>query len=220
VIEEDRVLERIARRYQGRWLQGYARGKLRSDPVFAAAFELLKEAPLPLLDLGCGIGLFEFYLRERGFAAPLIGCDFDAGKIAHAQRSATAAGDPSIAFRVGDLTQGLPDGDPGHVVLVDVLHYLPVEAQQELLRRVAARVAPGGLCLIRETPRDRSWRFRLTQMEERFIHAITWMKSGAVHFPSAEEVIAPFSAQGFSVEMRPLWGRTPFNSHLFILRAP
>ncbi len=29
------VIERIARQYPGRWLQGYARGKLRSDPIFA-----------------------------------------------------------------------------------------------------------------------------------------------------------------------------------------
>ena len=47
------MIERIARRYEGRWLQGYARGKLRGDPVFAAAFELLKDAPLPVLDI-CG----------------------------------------------------------------------------------------------------------------------------------------------------------------------
>jgi hypothetical protein len=45
------------------------------------------------------------------------------------------------------------------------------------------------------------------------------MKSGAVHYPTIEEVVAPFRARGFTWEVRPLWGRTPFNSHLFILRA-
>jgi SAM-dependent methyltransferase len=217
VIENDRVIERIARRYEGRWLQGYARGKLRGDPVFAAAATLLKGASLPVLDVGCGIGLFEFYLRECGFTAPLAGCDFDAAKIAQAQRIARDFAD--VTFTHADLTVGLPAGECGHVVIFDVLHYLPAAAQRRLLESVAARVAPGGCCLIRDTPRDGSWRFRATQLEEWFIRAISWMKSGAVHYPTVAEVVAPFTARGFTAEVRPLWGRTPFNSHLFILRA-
>lgn len=213
------MIERIAQRYEGRWLQGYARGKLRSDPVYAAAFELLKEAPLPVLDIGCGVGLFEFYLRERGFAADLTGFDFDAAKIAQAQRIAAAQYE-GIKFLVGDTAHALPGEERGHVVIIDVLHYLEATAQRELLERAAMRVAPGGMCLIREAPRDGTWRYRVTQIEEAAIHAIFWMKSRALHFPSVAEIVAPFEDRGFSAEVRPLWGRTPFNSHLFILRAP
>ena len=219
MIEEERVIERIARRYEGRWLQGYARGKLRSDPVFAAAFALLKDAPLAVLDIGCGVGLFEFYLRERGYAAALAGFDFDAAKIAHAQRIA-AASFTGVNFSVSDTTQAQPEGERGHVVIFDVLHYLEAAEQRDVLERAAERVAPGGLCLIRETPRDGSWRFHATRLEEAVIHAIFWMKSRAVHFPTVGEVIGPFERRGFTVEVRPLWGRTPFNSYLFILRAP
>ncbi len=213
------MIDAIAGQYEGRWLQGYARGKLRGDPVFAAAFELLKDAPLPVLDVGCGLGLFEFYLRERGFTAPLAGFDFDAAKIAQAQRIATAEY-REVTFTVGNVDDALPAAVPGHVVIFDVLHYLDAPTQRRLLERVAARIAPGGLCLIRATPRDASWRFRVTQAEEWFIRAIRWMKSGAVHFPTTAEIVAPFAARGFTAEVRPLWGRTPFNSHLFVLRAP
>jgi len=213
------VIERIARRFEGRWLQGYARGKLRGDPVFAAASDLVKNQPLPVLDIGCGVGLFEFHLRECGYLAPLAGFDFDAKKIAQAQRIA-AAHYTDVEFSVADATKPLPASPCGHVILFDVLHYLDASAQRDLLERAASRVAPGGFCLIRETPRDASWRFRLTQLEELFVHAIFWMKTRAVHFPSADEIVGPFARRGFSIETRPLWGRTPFNSHLFILRAP
>jgi hypothetical protein len=81
-------------------------------------------------------------------------------------------------------------------------------------------VAPGGLCIIRATPRDESWRFRLTQIQEYLLHATRWMKSGALHYPSIDDILAPFHACGFTGEVRPLWGRTPFNSHLFVFRAP
>lgn len=211
------MIERIACQFEGRWRQGYVRGKLRSDPVFAAAFALLQDSPLPVLDVGCGLGLFEFYLRECGFAPPLVGVDFDAGKIAQARRIAVRHY-RDITFSVGDV---LATGDfRGHVVLFDVLHYLPAARQRALLDRLAGQVAPGGLCIIRATPRDASWRFRVTQCEEFFLRASLWMKSCALHYSTAEEITAPFHARGFSAEVRPLWGRTPFNSHLFILRAP
>jgi 2-polyprenyl-3-methyl-5-hydroxy-6-metoxy-1,4-benzoquinol methylase len=210
------VIDRIARRYRGRWLQGYAKGKLRGDPIYATALDLLKDQPQPVVDIGCGIGLFEFYLRESGFNAPLHGFDFDAPKIAQAQQIATAHY-PGVSFTVADTAQSLP-GEAGHVVIFDVLHYLPATAQQELLERAAKRVAPGGLCIIRQTPRDDSWRFRFTQWEEWFIRAIFWVKSGAVYFPTPAEIAAPFEKHGFTSEVRPLWGRTPFNSHLFVFR--
>ncbi len=216
--DQPAVIDRIARRFEGRWLRGYVRGKLRGDPIFAAAYKELKDSPEPVLDLGCGIGLFEFYLRERGNRAPLFGWDFDAAKIALAARIATAEYE-AVEFAAADFIQALPMMPPGQVVIFDVLHYLPAVAQRSLLEWAAAHVAPGGCCVIRATPRDASWRFRATRLEEWFIHAISWVKSGAVHFATMEEIKAPFVARGFSVDVRPLWGRTPFNSHLLVMRA-
>ena len=132
-----------------------------------------------MLDVGCGVGLFEFYLRERGFLPPLFGIDFDAGKIARAQRIAGRLY-RDITFTVGDV---LATGDfRGHVVLFDVLHYLPAVRQATLLEHLAGHVAPGALCLIRATPRDANWRFRFTQVQEVFLRASLWMKSGARHY--------------------------------------
>lgn len=211
------MIERIAGQFEGRWRQGYVRGKLRSDPVYAAAWELLKDSPLPVLDVGCGIGLLEFYLREHGFQPPLTGLDFDAQKIAQA-RSIAGRAHRDLDFTVGDV---MHTGDfRGNVVLLDVLHYLPAPRHAPLLEHLAGLVAPGGLCIIRATPRAASWRFRATQIEEFFLRASLWMKSGAVDYPSVEGILAPFRARAFASEVRPLWGRTPFNSHLFVFRAP
>lgn len=211
------MIERIAQQYDGRWRQGYVRGKLKSDPAYAAVLQLVRDSPLPVLDVGCGIGLLEFYLREHGFLPPLTGIDFDVPKIAQAQAIAGRAY-RDLSFAVGDV---LATGAfLGNVVLLDVLHYLPRVRHGPFLEHLATLVAPGGVCIIRATPRDESWRFRVTQLQEVFLHAIRWMKSGAVHYPAVEDVVAPFRARGFACEVRPLWGKTPFNSHLFVFRAP
>lgn len=210
------MIERIARRYQSRWLQGYARGKLRSDPAFEAAFEAIRDTHLPVLDIGCGIGLFPLFLREKGFRELIVGIDLDEKKIAHAQRA--ASGEPGIHLLVQDAAA--THEFVGNAVLLDVLHYIDRQQQLDLLERVAEQIAPGGVCVIRDTLRDGSWRFRATQLEELFMRAVSWMKSGVQHYPTLEEITAPFRRRGFAEEARPLWGRTPFNSYLFVFRRP
>lgn len=82
------------------------------------------------------------------------------------------------------------------------------------------QVAPGAYCLVRDTLRDESWRFRVTQGEEMLLRVSAWMRSGAVHYPEVDDVMAPFRARGFECAVHPLWGGTPFNSYLFTFRAP
>lgn len=211
------MIQHIARQYRDPWLRCYVSSKLRHDPIYAAGLALLKKSDLPVLDVGCGLGLFGFYLREGGYSGPLVGVDFDERKIRRANIVA-ARSYAGMTFTVDDV---LHTGDfCGHVVVFDVLHYLPREHQARLLERTAAQVAPGAYCLIRDTLRDRSWRFRVTQGEEMFLKAFTWMRSGAVHYPEVADVMAPFRARGFDCAVNPLWGATPFNSYLFTFRAP
>ncbi|MBA4146697.1 MAG: methyltransferase domain-containing protein [Verrucomicrobia bacterium] len=213
--DEQQRIERIARCYPSRWLQGYARGKLRSDPVYRAAVELLEKSDLPILDIGCGMGLFAFYLRELGIDTPVIGVDLDERKIESARKVA-AGRYANVQFLVQD--GGTPVEFCGNVVIFDVLHYLSEEAQRALLRQVTEQIPINGVCIIRTTPRDSSWRFKLTVFEEFLLHAFRWMKAPTLCFPTAESVTTIFAELGFVTEVKPLWGKTPFNSYLFVAR--
>ena len=160
----DGETEKIARHFRERWRQGYARGKLRSDPVYRASFERIGASSLPLLDVGCGLGLHAFYLRERGFTPTIWGLDVDVKKIAAGQAVA-AAHYRGVTLQIGEGA-ALPEFS-GNVSLLDVLHYFPPTAQTALLAGLAQRTASGGWCIIRTTPDDGSWRFRATQSLER-----------------------------------------------------
>ena len=209
------ILMRISSLFARRWMRFYSRGKLRHDPAFPTAFERIGESSLPLLDIGCGVGLLAFYLRERGFAPEILGLDVDEGKIREGQIVAGRhyAG---ITLRAGDAS-ALPEFS-GNVAMLDVLHYLSVEAQRSALLEMARRVAPGGWCFVRTTPRDGSWRFRFTQIEECFAQAISWMTRPVAAFPTLAHIEACFPAGEFDAEVRPLWGNTPFNSWLLAFR--
>jgi 2-polyprenyl-3-methyl-5-hydroxy-6-metoxy-1,4-benzoquinol methylase len=215
---DNRTIARpIAGRFRRPWHRDYVRNKLRFDPVYAATASVVAAGDTPLLDVGCGLGLLGFYLRERGFRAPYRGLDFDVKKIAVA-REVSARCQAQLAFDDADAGELPPFA--GHVAVLDVLHYLPAAAQQHLLRDAAARVAPGAALILRNVLRERTWRFRATVLEEYLLYATRWMRSPAVHYPEREEIERPLREAGLVIDLRPLWGNTPFNSFLAVARRP
>jgi len=214
---EHRVIAgRIAARLRRPWHRDYARSKLRFDPAYGAVAGAIDGSDTALLDVGCGLGLLGFYLRERGFRGAYHGVDFDASKIDEARR--TARHYDGLYFEVGDAN-ALP-AFRGHVAMLDVLHYLPHAEQHALLHEAAARVAPGAALVVRNVLRERGWRFHATVLEEHLLYASRWMRSPARHYPRRAEIEDPLRAAGLDVQVRPLWGRTPFNSFVLVARRP
>ncbi len=213
----DQACERVGSLFTSLWLRHYVRSKLRSDPAFLLAYELLRDTKMPIFDLGCGVGLFSFYLRERGLERPITGIDIDTRKVARAQAVVERSKYDRLQFIANDVAPELPSFR-GNIVLFDLLHYLAPTQQQSLLKQIAAQIAPGALLLCRDCPRDGSARFRATYAAEVFAQTISWNWRAPLHFPTAESINAAFPADEFSREVRPAWGRTPFNNHLFIFR--
>jgi 2-polyprenyl-3-methyl-5-hydroxy-6-metoxy-1,4-benzoquinol methylase len=209
-VKDFAVSNRIAARYDRRAVQGYARWKIRTDVVYSAALDALRGRDLPLVDLGCGIGLLPFYLREHGYTAPVIGVDFDERKIEIARRAARQS--PGIEFIAGDARDALPEGH--NVVILDILHYFDGASQQRILANAARVVPPGGAVILRQPIRDDSWRYRLTRRVDSLARTLRWMKAESLNYPTREDVVAPFA--GFASEIRPLWGRMPYNTYFFV----
>jgi 2-polyprenyl-3-methyl-5-hydroxy-6-metoxy-1,4-benzoquinol methylase len=214
--EHEPACARVTAHFRHRWLRGYVGSKLRRDPIYPSAYELMRNSTEPILDLGCGVGLLGFYLRERGCGQPVLGLDLDARKIEQGQRIAQAHY-PGVDLRYQDVRQALPDFS-GNIVLFDVLHYLPLTQQTVLLAQLAERVAPGGLLVIRDCPRDNGPRFWMTYVAEKFAQLISWNLRTSLHFPSRERINEAFPQDEFERESRALWGNSPFNNYLFIFR--
>jgi 2-polyprenyl-3-methyl-5-hydroxy-6-metoxy-1,4-benzoquinol methylase len=209
---------RIASLYDNRLQRGYVMGKLTNDPVYAATVAVIAGTQLPLLDLGCGIGLLGQYLSAQGHRLPYIGFDHDERKIAAGQRAAQRAGlDAMMSLHHADAAE-LP-ALRGHVALLDMLHYLPAERQPVLLHAAIRHLAPQGCLIIRNVLREPNWRFHVTRLEEFFLRASGWIPDGAQHYPTADELRGPLEDAGLDVRIEPLHGRTPFNSYLIVARA-
>jgi 2-polyprenyl-3-methyl-5-hydroxy-6-metoxy-1,4-benzoquinol methylase len=204
----------LASRFSSRFLQGYVRSKVSSDPVYAAAWERLRDHPHPLVDVGCGIGLLSFYLREHGFTQPILGIDHDEKKVEAARRIAVFYRD--LVFDIADARTDLP---PGHsVVMLDLLHYFQPPVQKQLLDAAAAVIPAGGMLLIRDAIRDDSWRYRATYLQESFSRVVRWLKAERLSFPERSTIVDTMTKHGFDAEVVPMWGHTPFNNYMFVFR--
>ena len=214
--EHENACARVAAQFQQPWLRNYVRGKLWSDQIYPAAYELLRTSTHPILDVGCGVGLLAFYLRERACFQPVLGLDIDARKLRSGGKIAASHYD-NIELRFHDVQEAVPVFS-GNVALLDVLHYLPHSGQSALLSRLTGCVAPGGVLIIRDCPRDRRPRFWMTWLAEKFAQAISWNLDASLHFPSRASINSVFSDHEFERDSRPLWGTSPFNNHIFVFR--
>jgi SAM-dependent methyltransferase len=197
----------------------YARAKLRSDPLYPGMVDALRGSTAPLLDLGCGIGLFAHALRAAGIALPYRGVDNDAGKIAQARRAAGNAGLDDVGFDCIDLAAGLPP-HRGSVALLDVLQFVPAAAQDAILDAAVAMLAPGARLLLRTGLDDGSARARTTRRIDALSRSLGWMNAGPQRYPDAAALRARFDAAGLQSEFTPLYGNTPFNNWRVVAIAP
>lgn len=210
-----RRISRLCSIRSKRWERCYTIVKLRSDPVYAAVAQELEGSALPVLDIGCGIGLLAFYLREAGCTPDIVGFDYDPKKIACAQSMVARSDYGGLSFMTGDARQGLPESS-GHVVILDILQFFTRSEQESLLAAAASRVAPGGRLIIRTGLRDDSRRFRITVAGDWLARLTFWMKDPPVCYPDRELFEAVLGAAGLQVRVQPLWGGTPFNNHLIV----
>ena len=209
------IAKRIGSLCRGAWLRNYTRSKLRTDPLYGGVFEELKGRKGPLLDVGCGMGILGLYLRERGCGMVIRGFDYDVRKVEDGRQMVEKGGYEGISLSQGDARSELPDQE-GDVTILDILQFFEKDEQRVLLKEAAKRVGPGGKLVIRSGLKERNLRFFVTWVGDLFARGTFWMKAAPVRYPTAGFLRETLKEEGFQVEVRPFWGKTPFNNYLVV----
>ncbi|MFN2447257.1 MAG: DUF2062 domain-containing protein [Vicinamibacterales bacterium] len=225
------VLDRAADRYLPSGIAAWemARGKLRHDPVYAAALT----TPLPhggtFVDVGCGRGLMLAAIVEASAAhgahrwpadadpppcfGALVGVELGARMARLARRALGEAAD----IRQGDARTQLPASASAAAVF-DVLHLMPAEHQEELVRALAAMLEPGGVLLVREVDAAAGFGFHLVRIGNCVKNVLVGNWRMRFHFRTASEWHSLFARRGLEVEIRPMGHGTPFANVFFRLQ--
>ncbi|HEY0721139.1 MAG TPA: class I SAM-dependent methyltransferase [Gammaproteobacteria bacterium] len=225
-----RLLDRATQPYRagGRFAWYFARGKLSGDPVFAGLLEL---AAIPdgarLLDLGCGQGLLASWLGAArqlyeagqwhdGWPAPprlsaYRGVELMASDVARAR----AIVGESAEVVQGDI-RSAPFGKADVVVILDVLHYIPPEEQEQVLLRVREALLPTGKLVLRIGDAAGGLRFLYSNLVDHVVFFLRGHRVAKLHTRTLAEWRGLLSGMGFRVESLPMYKGTPFASTLLI----
>ena len=228
-----RELHRLAcapYRAAGRFAWHFARGKLGRDPVFRHLVEQGLIRGRRVVDIGCGQGLFASLLHHIAVmqgqgrwpaawpatepATAYTGIELMPRDVARAEH---AVGGLPLAprFVCGDMREApLPACEL--VVILDVLHYVDHAAQQGVLERVHAALAPGGRLLLRVGDMDSHSGFRASQWVDRIVTGIRGHRAPPTWGRPLTEWKALLRSLGFEVESRPMSQGTPFANVLLI----
>ncbi|UZN03005.1 class I SAM-dependent methyltransferase [Cellulomonas sp. S1-8] len=141
--------------------------------------ERLLPATGPVLEIGCGHGLFSAYAALSGPGRRVVGVDIDADKIAAG--AGAAARVPNLELAVAP-DGAVPPGPWAAVVVVDVLYLLPADAQRSLLAAAAAQVAPGGRLVVKEMGASPAWKVRWNRWQETLSVRVLRITAGSTTF--------------------------------------
>jgi SAM-dependent methyltransferase len=209
------IARHISSLCKGRSERIYTKSKILADPLYGGVYQELKDSKNPLLDIGCGMGIHAMYLRERDWHGPVLGIDYDQGKIKDGKQLIKNGGYKNISLVQGDARLNLPDHH-GDVAILDILQFFDFDQQESLLRIAAKKVCPGGKLVIRSGIKEKNLRFFVTWLGDMLAKCTCWMKAAPTHYPTTELFHTVLENEGFEVEIRPFWGKTPFNNYLIV----
>lgn len=192
--------ERLVRAftYKGPALEWHTRIKSRMDEELHELLHARIALDARVADLGSGHGMVALLLHWCAPARRITAVERDADKVALARNAARHC--PGLVVEHADLLSAtVPESDA--IILKDVLHYMRADQQQELIKRCAAALAPGGAIYVRDGFRSGDERHARTRWTERIAVTIGFNKTDQpMEFISRMEFERMAASSGLRVE--------------------
>lgn len=185
-----------------------------SCPFEAVLAEIPEGATV--LDYGCGHGLLALEAVTRR-QAEVVGVDIDPDKVETARRATTGAAARFDVIQPGEI----PPGPWEAICVVDVLYLLSPAARLVLLARLAERLTPGGVLIVKEMDSRPAVKAAWMRLQERVMVRLLGITMGeSLSFTDAGELVDGLRSCGLTVRARPLHRRYPHPHHLVVASVP
>jgi 2-polyprenyl-3-methyl-5-hydroxy-6-metoxy-1,4-benzoquinol methylase len=168
----------------------------------------------PVLDIGCGFGLFSLYYAATGPRRFVRGLDLNRRRIALARRAARRLALDNVAYEEADARDFKGDGEVSAVYMLDIVHHVPAASVRPLLRALRRTLPAGGRLLVKDVdtrPAPKRW--------------FTWALDRAmaprtpVHYWSSDALAATLTEAGFRVHRHLMVDWLPYPHVLYVCEA-
>lgn len=198
----------VLRLYSGFFEKLYVRLRFLICPFEKVESHIPKKGKIA--DVGCGTGLFAFYLALSSKGREVYGIDLNKKRIERALELKDGVG--NVHFEAGDVRSAhLPKCDA--FTMVDLIHHLPFSAQEKLIRQVFDLLPSGGVFVLKDLGARPVWKAWWNALHD-FV-----MTRERVYVRSVSDLKFVLESVGFSVEVFDL--RTwfvPYNHVLFVAK--
>jgi 2-polyprenyl-3-methyl-5-hydroxy-6-metoxy-1,4-benzoquinol methylase len=215
----------------GKFAWHFARGKLSGDPVFKEILQRGLIAPnTHVIDIGCGQGLLSAWLLAADkatanknwpldWATPpkgvtVNGIELMPNDVERAKKALKAFPD-RYTFEIGDMCNTAFD-KAQTVVILDVLHYVPFAAQEDVLLRVREALSPKGLLILRIGDANAGLGFKISNWVDNIVFLCRGHKTSRLYCRPLSDWLALLNKIGFHVESKPMSKGTPFSNVLLL----
>jgi len=205
--------------YKGPVLEWYTKIKMNFEKNYQFFHQQIPE-DASIVDLGCGNAMMDFMLMKLSPARSVFGVDYDEDKIAVANNVSIRQqmGEERIQFEAADLNEW--DYRNADVyILADVLHYMPLDEQRQVMEQSVAHLNAGGKIIIRDADIDMTDKHKGTKISEWqstkvFGFNKTKNDSKQLYFGSAKDRKELLEQLGLQVE---LIDQTKMNSNVILV---
>ena len=168
----------------------------------------------PVLDIGCGFGLFSLYYAASGPRRFVRGLDVNAGRIAMARRAAARLGLDNVAYEAGDARDFKGDDEASAAYMLDIVHHVPPASVPPLLRALRRSLPTGGRLLVKDVDTRPTYKRWFTWWLDRAMAPTT-----PVHYWSAEALTRALEEAGFDVHRHLMVDLLPYPHVLYVCEA-
>lgn len=212
----DTAMADTAAKYRphSRLANGYVRWKFRYDPLYR---QIAERAPLrgPLVDYACGRGQTALLLAHLQPEIEVLGIDWAHEKIELSRCAAKEFG--KLVFEVGDIrTAPIPRAST--ILVLDVLHYMTADEQDNVLRRATAALAEDGVLFVRDVDAGLGWRSCVNRWQERIGCSLRMNRGATLCFRRSAELAHVLTSEGLCVRSTPSWDSLPLANVLIEAR--
>jgi SAM-dependent methyltransferase len=183
-----------------------------------------------LIDLGCGQGLLAYWLLEARalHESGLWPADWPtAPKVKNfwgvelmpkdVERARTALGDRA-QFVLGNICTA-DFGKANVAIILDVLHYISYEAQEDVLRRIRAALPVDGTFITRIGDAAAGLPFQFSNWVDHAVFFLRGHRVNRVYCRTQREWLEVLTRSGFEVKPMPMHKGTPFCNVMLIVKA-
>lgn len=168
----------------------------------------------PVLDIGCGFGLFSLYYASVAPTRFIRGLDLNGRRIAIARRAASRLGIDNVAYERADARDFKGAGEVLAAYMLDIVHHIEPSAVGPLLRQLRRCLPRGGVLLVKDVDTRPAPKRMFTWLLDRAM-----APRSPVHYWPSEALTAALEASGFRVRRHLMVDLLPYPHILYIGEA-